>query len=281
MKSTSIAAALLASAAAAQPHGHHRHLHPKRELVTEWDTVWETATVIVDESTTKTILPSAQSYEVAATPSSPTSVPAPLPVVESSPSPSIQTSYVANPTTPTTTSVAEPTTPVAPPPAPTTPTTQVAPPPPPPSTPTTTEAAPATSYPAAPPANSGGSGSDDGIKYNVKNSGDITYYTVGIGACGWDDTGADESENIVAIPHKFWDDISTATNLGLDQPVHPLCGKTITITGADGKTCTAKITDRCGGCEDFAIDVTSKVFTDLFGSLEGGRLEASWFINPS
>ena len=59
---TFVTALLASSVAVAQPrhHGHHRrhqHQAEKRELKIEWETVWETATVYVDESTTETVLP--------------------------------------------------------------------------------------------------------------------------------------------------------------------------------------------------------------------------------
>ncbi|KAI1382513.1 uncharacterized protein F4822DRAFT_435501 [Hypoxylon trugodes] len=119
----------------------------------------------------------------------------------------------------------------------------------------------------------------DGIPYGEIFSGEITYYNAGLGACGYPDDGKDDTTNIVAIPAQFWDNISTATSYGLNQPAHPLCDKTITITSLDGKATTATIRDRCGGCAGHAIDVTPHAFNELFGSLEGGRLDCTWEIN--
>ncbi|CAJ2503284.1 Uu.00g106780.m01.CDS01 [Anthostomella pinea] len=309
MKSASFAAALLASVAVAQPHGHNRHHHAKRDLVTEWDTVWETATVIVDGTETETI-PAAK----------PTTSDSPGQFLETSSSapaaePTVQSvvdtpTYVAAPSssssttsTSTSTPVVEPTTPTAAAPttptttetpttqaAPTTtetptqaapittetPTTQAAP---------TTEAAP-TTYPTveAPSSTTTAAGSTstlagaDKIQYDVKTPSEITYYTVGPGACGYDDSGKDSSENIVAIPHAFWDSISMATSLGVDEPAHPLCNKVISIQSKTGTT-TGTIRDRCGGCENMAIDVTSHAFIDLFGSTTSGRNDVTWWIN--
>ncbi|KAI0144166.1 hypothetical protein F4776DRAFT_462136 [Hypoxylon sp. NC0597] len=277
MKSATIAATILASVAVAQPHGQHRHHHAKRDLVTEWKTVWETATVIIGDDSTQTIAPpphqetnSGTPGEFFQPPSSSSSVAAPT--------------VQAEPQTPTTiVSIAQPTYPASSPSSPSSsPTsTYVAVP-----TQQTTEqpAVPSSSstYVAAPPASSsssGGSTSNDGIPFNQLFSGEITYYNAALGACGYPDVGKDDTTNIVAIPKEFWDNISTLTSYGLNQPAHPLCDKTITITTADGKKTTATIRDRCDGCSGHAIDVTPHTFLDLFGSLDGGRLECSWEIN--
>ncbi|KAI1657329.1 hypothetical protein F4813DRAFT_389914 [Daldinia decipiens] len=283
MKSTTIAAAILASVAVAQPHGHNRHHHDKRELVTEWETVWETATVIIDDDSTQTIPPSPRE----------TSSDTPIQFFETPStisSSAVETLKVetpkVEPSTPTTiislASIPQATYQAPSPPAPTS-TYEAAP-----SQQTTeTPAAPPTStYVAAPPAtssssggSSGGSTGSDGIPYGEKFDGEITYYNAALGACGYEDEGKDNSENIVAIPKQFWDNISTATSYGINQPAHPLCDKTITITTSDGKTTKAKIRDRCGGCTGMAIDVTPHTFLDLFDSLDGGRLECSWTID--
>ncbi|KAI0881722.1 uncharacterized protein GGS22DRAFT_171686 [Annulohypoxylon maeteangense] len=276
MKSVAIAAALLASTAVAQPHGHHRHHHAKRDLVTEWETVWETATVIIDDETTQTLAPAssgtpAQFFQPDTGSSYSTSSAAPVvesPTTQAQPSTPTTVVSIAKATTYSTSTQAPTSTYVAP----TQPTTTAAP-----VTPSTSS-----TYSAVAPtssASSGGSTGSDGIPYNEKFSGDITYYNAALGACGYEDTGKDDSTNIVAIPKAFWDAISTATSYGINQPAHPLCDKTITITTSDGKTTTATIRDRCDGCSGHAIDVTPHTFEDLFGSLDGGRLEASWVIN--
>ncbi|KAI1381056.1 hypothetical protein F4677DRAFT_210238 [Hypoxylon crocopeplum] len=280
MKSATIAAALLASVAVAQPHGHPRHHHEKRALITEWETVWETATVIVDDDSTETIPPSpketstgspGQFFQPEEVSSSTTTTSTPV-------EPPTLATVEALPQTPTTTTVSLATYQAPSPPAASTTTTQAAPP-----QETTEEpATPTTStYAASPPASTGGSssGSSDGIPYGETFSGEITYYNAALGACGYPDVGKDDTTNIVAIPKEFWDNISTATSYGLNQPAHPLCDKTITITSPDGKTTTATIRDRCGGCSGHAIDVTPHTFNELFGSLDGGRLDCTWEIN--
>ncbi|KAI0152758.1 hypothetical protein GGR57DRAFT_157072 [Xylariaceae sp. FL1272] len=286
MKSVSVAAAaVLAGVAVAQPHGNHLHqrLHAKRDIVTTWETVWETVTVIVDDETTSTVLPTT-------TPGAPGEFFQPSTTTSSAASTSTSSSEVVIAETPTTTEKAAPATPT---------TTSI---PPPPSTtsstsstlstsstsssvvvvePTTTSVAPApsttTSEPAATnTASSGGSGdSGSGTQY----SGDITYYTVGLGACGYDDTGKDDSMPIVAIAVGDWGAFGTlATNAGIDLPLNPWCGKELTIT-ANGKTVKGQARDQCPGCASGSIDVSEKLFLELFGDLGVGRSSVSWSVS--
>ncbi|KAI0434434.1 hypothetical protein F5Y09DRAFT_252529 [Xylaria sp. FL1042] len=285
MKSVSVAAAaaVLVGISSAQPHGHHghQHLHAKRELVTEWETVWETVTVLVDESTTETIFPtqtgSGAPGEFFQPPSSTaTSTPEPEPTIAET------SSTQAPPPPPTTT--AKPSTSSSPPPAPA-PTTTSTPEPAP--APETTSVAPVQTSVATPApsdtSSSGSSGSYAGSDGafgtssldKEKYSGDITYYTLGLGACGYDDSGVDTTKNIVAISHLDWYARGSGTSLGLDMPNHPWCDQTITIT-ADGKSTTALVHDICPSCASGSIDVSESVFMDLFGSLDAGRSTASW-----
>ncbi|KAI0479788.1 hypothetical protein F4859DRAFT_513289 [Xylaria cf. heliscus] len=283
MKSISGAAvaALLAGMAAAQPHGHHghQHLHAKRDLVTEYETVWETVTVLVDESTTETIYPTHSTSGAPGEffqPPTTTSEPQPEPTVAKPTTTSVQ----APPTT-TSVAVTTTTTPPPPPPAPTTTTTPT--PAPAPAT-TTTQAAPApASTESSDPPSSGSSyAGPDGFGTSsmdtAKYSGDITYYALGLGACGYDDSGADLSKHIVALSHTDWYNRGSGTSLGINMPNHPWCDQTITIT-AGGKSTTALVHDICPGCESGSIDVSESVFDALFGDLTGGREQASWQFN--
>lgn len=311
MKSTtaSLIITALASTAIAQPHG-HQHQHParaahqhhhKRDLVTEWETVWvtETVTELVDGTATEWITPTpipetpsttlatvassssagGQFFEGAApssapevvapppaaeTPSSlPPAVVAPAPAPTSSSSSSV---YVAPQPTP------EPAPAPAPAPAPVAPKVE-----------TPAAAAPsiaAVNTPAAPaaPAASPDTGSSSGATVNTNSnaasilgsgykSGDLTYYQVGLGACGEDDSGKDMSENIVAM---------SAATMGSQSNGNPMCGKTIKIyNNANGKSSTGIIRDKCPGCVDGSIDVSQKLFEEL-ADLADGRIDISW-----
>ncbi|RYP78868.1 hypothetical protein DL771_000253 [Monosporascus sp. 5C6A] len=294
MKSTAITAAILASVAVAQPHGHHRrHRHEdqleKRELVIEWETVWETATVYVDAYTTETVLPSktaepepttstgvaVQFFETPTTLATSTTAPkveeVPVPTTtEVPPAPTTTYAPEPEPTTVEQPPVVEQST-VEKPPVVETP-TSVAPPPPPAETTTSTPPASQPTIVSPPESGSSSGGSGGG-------EGDITYFNVALGACGYDDTGADETENIVALPAGMWDAESTLTSYGINMPAHPWCDKIITIEAPNGNTVEAKVRDRCPGCSGASIDVTPHAFKQLYGSLEVGRTEAKWWFN--
>ncbi|KAF2965524.1 hypothetical protein GQX73_g8044 [Xylaria multiplex] len=273
MKSATVAAAaaVLVGMSSAQPHGHHghHHLHAKRDLVTEWETVWETVTVLVDESTTETIYPThtgsgapGEFFEPPSTSTTPTSTPEPEPTVAET------TSSTQAPPPPTTTVVT--TSSSSPPPAPA-PTTTSTPEPAP--VPTTTSV-----QTSAAPVETASTPATNAAHHTEKYSGDITYYALGLGACGYDDSSVDKTGNIVAISHLDWYSRGSGTSLGLDMPNHPWCDQTITIT-ANGKSTTALVHDICPSCASGSIDVSESVFMDLFGSLEAGRTSASWSFN--
>lgn len=299
MKSTtaSLLITALASTAIAQPHGHHQHQHParaahqhhhKRDLVTEWDTVWvtETVTEVVDGTTTEWFTPtpsaSAPPTTLATVSSSAggqffegsSALPSSAPQVVASPpaaeTPSSPPAVVEPAPAPTTSSSSSTSVYVAPEPT-------VAPV----ESPAPVSVAPQVETPAAPsvaavntPAASADTGSTVNTNSNAASvlgsgfkSGDLTYYTVGLGACGEDDSGKDMSENIVAM--------SSAT-MGSQSNGNPMCGKTIKIfNSANGKSATGVIHDKCPGCNDGSIDVSQKLFEEL-ADLADGRIDISW-----
>ncbi|KAL2261508.1 hypothetical protein VTK26DRAFT_4018 [Humicola hyalothermophila] len=262
MKSTTLMASLLASIALAQPHGHgHGHLHrrqqqgrhDKRGIVTTWvtETVYETVTALVDDSTTEYIMPKSKDAPTPSTSStSATGIPGQF--LES---PQSQPAPPPAPTTPQAPPV------VAPPPPP--PVETPAPPPPPP---------PPAPKPSTPPANPGGGsdGGDDGAGGgSTKYTGEITYYAVGLGACGFDDSGKDHSDNIVALSSQL---------MGAQSNGNPMCDKTITVR-ANGKTVKATVRDKCPSCAPGDLDATEKMFIELFGSLDAGRQPVEWWFD--
>ena len=59
---------------------------------------------------------------------------------------------------------------------------------------------------------------------------------------------------------------------------NPICHKSLTATGPDGKTVTVTVTDRCAGCAPGSIDLTPTAFQQL-ASLDVGRLHGiSWTL---
>jgi hypothetical protein len=224
-------------------HGHqHRrreqHDHDKRAVVVEWvtETVYATVTAIVDDSSTELVMPSTQP---AVTTSTAQAVPTPSPG-----------QFFENPET---SSSAAPTTSQQAPPQQAPPVVEQV-------------SSPAESAPAPTTSSSAGDSSSGG---SPSYSGDITYYALGMGSCGIDDSGKDHTDNIVAV---------SAQLMGAQSNGNPMCGKTITIK-ANGKTIEAKVHDKCPSCAMGDIDGTEKMFVDLFGSLDAGRQKIEWWFN--
>jgi hypothetical protein len=295
MKSFTVASALLLAAATAQPHGHGHH-HAKRLVVeTEWVTEVVTVTAMIDATATVWVTPgeeeptsvaqddggkfvessSIKSEQPAPEPTKEAQAPPPPPPKPTvqEPEPSKEEKPAPAPK-PTTTSVPppppppkeepKPTTTYVPPPPPPPPkeepkptSTYVAPPPPPPQEEPKVEEKPAEKPKQETGSETGGSGG---------THGEITYYTVGLGACGEDDTGKDQDMAIVAMSH---------IDMGVQSNGNPMCGKTIKIF-ANGKSATAKVHDKCMGCKSGDIDVSEMVYKQLFGDLGSGRMPCSW-----
>lgn len=261
MKSVAVFVGLLAASAVAQPHGHkhrqvHNHGHEKRDLVTVVETELEVVTVTeyIDDTTTTWITPAAQATVTSSLANAvPTATDVPGQFFEGASSSAAAASSPSEP------SPAAPETPtVAPAVVPTTSASVAAPAP-----PATTEVAtPVTTAPAAPvveptvasvasaaaaaPAAAQSSDASTQAGADTK-TGDLTYYTVGMGACGEDDTGKDQTDNIVALSHLL---------MGTQSNGNPMCGKTITISYG-GKTVVATVKDKCMGCDINNIDGTS------------------------
>ncbi|KND86375.1 Allergen Asp f 7 [Tolypocladium ophioglossoides CBS 100239] len=272
MKTAAIASAVFVAAAAAQPRGHgHQHKHAARAMVTEteWVTEVQYVTELVDATTTLWITPG---QEPAPTPTPTSTIKANFFEPPSSAPQAPPTSAAAPPPPPppppqpsTTSSVYTPPPPPPPPPAPTTTSSAYAPPPPPPPPPSSQQAPPQPSQ-QAPPSYAG---SGSAIANKGPFNGQITYYDIGLGACGYNDAGLDYSESIVAIAVGMMGSMSNG---------NPYCNQTITIH-ANGKSTTATVRDKCMGCAVDDIDVSKKVYMDLWGSLDSGRMPVTWEIN--
>ncbi|KAG6041746.1 hypothetical protein E4U41_002173 [Claviceps citrina] len=304
MRYSAVASAALIAVATAQPYrGKHQRLHAVRHVVprdmvtvTEWVTEIEYVTEVIDATTTYWITPDQDPapttlstkpqgnfLETDAAPPKPSSEAAPPP-----PPPAATTSaskYMAPPPPPPPPAVTAVVAPPPPPPpaaATTFSSVYVAPPPPPAPKPETTPAAPPA---AAPPAaalvvpspaqggNKGGSVNSGSSSASASGSGshkgDLTYYAVGLGACGQDDSGKDNSANIVALSHLL---------MGTQSNGNPMCGKTVTIY-ANGKSTTATVRDKCMGCKMEDLDVSEKVYKELYGGLDSGRMPITWSFN--
>jgi len=271
MKIALFATGLLASAALAQPHGHshgggffrrlrrghvhaHAHQQDKRAIKTEWvvSTVYETVTEIIDDKTTETIRPSKFTPPKAAAATT-TQIPGEFFEGASSPppAPAAETPKPAAPAPPAPPAPAPSVAAPAPAPAPPAP-KPVSPPPPQVQVAQPVAPAPAPAAPAA--ANS--------------HTGELTFFQVGLGACGFDDAGKDLTENIVALSHLI---------MGEQSNGNPYCGRRITVSYG-GKTAQAVVRDKCMGCAVNNIDGTEKLFTE-FNPLTTGRFQVQWWFN--
>ncbi|KAH8669082.1 RlpA-like double-psi beta-barrel-protein domain-containing protein-containing protein [Xylariales sp. PMI_506] len=100
-------------------------------------------------------------------------------------------------------------------------------------------------------------------------TGRMTYFDLGLGACGWTNT---DSQLAIAAPAGLW----TAANPNND----PLCGMQVAITYG-GKTVYAEVVDKCptSSCTVNDIDVSPAVF-EQFAAETIGVLEVDWeFVN--
>lgn len=247
MKTSAVlSSALLAAAAAAQAHGHghHAHLHnradnvdnAKRDIVTEieWVTEIEYVTELVGASTTTLIVPPKQTEEaVGAGADEPENK-----AQQKDPDEGNQEGQEDQGDQED---------------------QQQAPPPPPP--PASTQKPKNTEQkPPSTPQNLKGGGGES-------RKGEITYYDVGLGACGEDDSGKGKTGNIVALSHLL---------MGESSNGNPMCGQSITIK-ANGRTAKGVVKDKCMGCSKDDVDVSEKIYMELFDeSLDSGRMPVSW-----
>jgi hypothetical protein len=86
----------------------------------------------------------------------------------------------------------------------------------------------------------------------------MTWYNVGVGACGWKNKASDF---VVAV--------NTAQ---FDSGAH--CGQRIEIR-ANGKTAIAEVVDECPGCSHNGLDLSKSLFAH-FESTDDGVFDASW-----
>ncbi|CAG8523572.1 2379_t:CDS:2 [Diversispora eburnea] len=94
-------------------------------------------------------------------------------------------------------------------------------------------------------------------------SGDATFYSPGLGACGFYNS---EHDMIVAL---------NVEQFGPGNPnLNPNCNRLIEIT-CGKETVIARITDKCPGCNFGSLDLSPAVFTKL-APLSVGRMHISW-----
>ncbi|EIM90394.1 uncharacterized protein STEHIDRAFT_51065 [Stereum hirsutum FP-91666 SS1] len=92
-----------------------------------------------------------------------------------------------------------------------------------------------------------------------RGTGRGTFFSVGLGACGWNSVDADY---VVALPTSDYGDGSN-------------CGKHITIE-ANGVQSDAVVVDECPSCAEGALDMSTGLF-QTFGSLSVGVVTVNWW----
>lgn len=136
--------------------------------------------------------------------------------------------------------------------------------------------APTTSTTSSAPAatTSSSSGASSGLAASgTEYSGDLTWYDVGLGACGLTSTS---DEAIVAISQKIFDSPDYAT---ANPNLNPLCGKYVTIKGKNGQSYQAKVVDRCVGCAEADLDLSQDFFNTVTSNGDGRVSGMSWSWN--
>lgn len=103
------------------------------------------------------------------------------------------------------------------------------------------------------------------------NTGEITYYSTGLGACG--ETSSD-TDRIVALSEDLFDAYTTDGNTNDNT----LCGKTIHIEYGSSST-DVTVVDRCTGCSITDLDLSPTAFTDLADESEGRLTGATWYFS--
>jgi hypothetical protein len=86
-----------------------------------------------------------------------------------------------------------------------------------------------------------------------------------VGSCGIDNTGQDNTVNVVAVAHEFM----TASWTGNPND-NPNCGRKVEISYG-GATAQATVVDTCEGCTGDSLDASTVLF-EVFAAQSVGRL---------
>ncbi|MCJ1371784.1 hypothetical protein MMC20_003003 [Loxospora ochrophaea] len=110
-------------------------------------------------------------------------------------------------------------------------------------------------------------------------TGDLTYYSPGLGACGVTSSNTDD---ICSISHFLFD----AESKGSDPNANPLCGLKIRATRFDEQVNSQRsvdltVVDRCVGCAPTDLDLSPGAFSQLANPALG-RVTVTWaWLSPT
>jgi len=105
----------------------------------------------------------------------------------------------------------------------------------------------------------------------ARHTGDLTYYSPGLGACG---LTSKEEDYVVSVAHSTFD----AVQQGTDPNSNPLCKRKIRAQRLfNGEMASVDLTvvDRCTGCHPTDLDVSPSAFSKLANFPEG-RVVVTW-----
>ncbi|KAG7093395.1 hypothetical protein E1B28_007076 [Marasmius oreades] len=102
-------------------------------------------------------------------------------------------------------------------------------------------------------------------------TGDVTFYTPGLGACGRLNGAGDL---IAAVAAPIYNTFPGAT---ANPNLNPICGKKAKVT-YQGKSVTVNIVDKCPGCGATGIDLSPAAFVVLAPQSVGRLKGATWTI---
>lgn len=111
-------------------------------------------------------------------------------------------------------------------------------------------------------------------------TGELTYYDVGLGACG---AQSGDGDAVCSISQLVFDAAAGGTDASSNPNANPLCGRKIRITrdygdvqaGAGNRSVDVTVVDRCTGCGPADLDLSPAAFEKL-ARRESGRVVGSW-----
>lgn len=114
-----------------------------------------------------------------------------------------------------------------------------------------------------------GKRTDSPAAIGAVHTGQLTYFTPAVGACGFTNT---EADMVAAISHELWDKVQ----VGANPNTNPLCGKRLRLTGPLG-TVDVTVADRCpdSTCTLWNVDASKGAYLKI-AQEKDGRVPLTW-----